>query len=103
MTAPNSATSRLDRAAVDGGYRDRILETKPSTKTSELIAYVAAVVIVALTATIVGNGDAGGGSADPFSANDAMRYITYLTIGYMIARGLAKSGSRTRDDSRNDA
>ena len=29
-----------------------------------------------------------------------MRYVTFLTIGYMIARGLAKSGSRsnTRDN-----
>lgn len=25
-----------------------------------------------------------------------MRYIAYLTIGYMVARGLAKSGSRGR-------
>ena len=23
-----------------------------------------------------------------------MRYVTFLTIGYMIARGLAKSGTR---------
>lgn len=73
-------------------------ETKPSTRTTELIAYVVAVLAVALTALIVGNGDAGGGSEDPFSANDALRYITYLTIGYMIARGLAKSGSRDHHD-----
>jgi hypothetical protein len=40
-------------------------------------------------------------SADPFSALDAIRYISYLTIGYMVARGLAKSGSREHyfDDS----
>jgi hypothetical protein len=29
-----------------------------------------------------------------FGADHAWRYITYLTIGYMISRGLAKSGSR---------
>jgi hypothetical protein len=30
----------------------------------------------------------------------SLRYITFLTIGYMVARGLAQSGSRgnTRDN-----
>jgi len=28
-----------------------------------------------------------------------MRYVVYLTIGYMVARGLAKSGSRERYDA----
>ena len=32
--------------------------------------------------------------ASDFGAQEAWRYITYLTIGYMIARGLAKAGSR---------
>lgn len=41
------------------------------------------------------------GGRDPFSALDAIRYISYLAIGYMIARGLAKMGSReTYDDHR---
>ena len=30
-----------------------------------------------------------------FGADPAWRYVTYLTIGYMISRGLAKPGSRT--------
>jgi hypothetical protein len=72
-------------------------ETKASTKTTELIAYVAAVLAVIVTAFVVG--DNGQGSADPFSASEALRYITYLTIGYMIARGLAKSGSRDAYDA----
>ena len=29
-----------------------------------------------------------------FGANPAWRYVTYLTVGYMISRGLAKAGSR---------
>ena len=72
-------------------------ETKASTKTTELIAYVVAVLAVIITALVVG--DNGNNTADPFSANDAMRYVTYLTIGYMIARGLAKSGSRDAYDA----
>ena len=82
-----------------GQSRRRSTETKAAIKTTELIAYVAAVVLVAITALVVGNGDSGGSAADPFSANDALRYITYLTIGYMIARGLAKSGTREPYDA----
>ncbi|GAA1898287.1 hypothetical protein [Williamsia serinedens] len=66
------------------------IETKISTKTTELIAYVVAVLAVIITASVVG-GD--NGSPDPFGASEALRYITWLTIGYMVARGLAKSGS----------
>jgi len=67
-------------------------ETKSAYKTTEFMAYVAAVVAVIITALAVGNG--GDGGPDPVSALDAIRYISYLTIGYMVARGLAKMGSR---------
>ena len=68
-------------------------ETKNSTKTTELFAFVAMVVAVVVTANVYdGSGDAAGG--DPFGATTAMRYVVYLTIAYMLARGLAKSGSR---------
>lgn len=73
-------------------------ETKSSVRTSELYAYVAVVAAIAITALVVGNNDEGGGSGDPFGASEALRYITYLTIGYMIARGLAKAGSYENDD-----
>ena len=78
--------------------RSHGVETRPARKTTELIAYVAAVLAVAVTAILVGND--GENTADPFSAEQALRYITFLTIGYMIARGLAKSGTRAwgRDD-----
>ena len=39
-----------------------------------------------------------GQRVDYFRADKAWWYITLLTIGYMIARGLAKSGSREPDD-----
>lgn len=82
----DTTTHRTSRAHTD--------ETRPARKTTELIAYIAAVVAVALTAFVVG--DDGDNTVDPFSAEQALRYITFLTIGYMIARGLAKSGSRGR-------
>ncbi|MFW5471049.1 hypothetical protein ACOCJ4_13510 [Knoellia sp. CPCC 206435] len=37
--------------------------------------------------------DDGDNTADPFSAEQALRYTTFLTIGYMVAAGLAKSGT----------
>ena len=63
-------------------------ETGPARKPAEFIAYLAAVLAVAVTALMVG--DDGENTADPFSTEQALRYITFLTIGYMIARGLAK-------------
>src|SRR3712207_5072401 len=80
-----SNTNLTGSARTDADYAPRRLttETKASTKTTELIAYVLAVLAVAITALVVGNSEEGGQSADPFSANDALRYITYLTIGYM--------------------
>jgi hypothetical protein len=76
-------------------------ETKESTKTTELYMYLAAVAAVVITALVVG--EDGNGGADPVSAQDALRYITYLTIGYMIARGIAKAGSRDYYDDTYDS
>jgi len=53
-------------------------------KTSELMVFVAAVIGVLAAAQI----------SDDFGAQDAWFYVALLTIGYMISRGLAKSGSR---------
>lgn len=83
------------------GTRRLTTETRPATRTTELMAYIAAVLAVALTALMVGDG--GDGGADPFSAEQALRYITFLTIGYMISRGLAKAGTRGHDDHNDDA
>ena len=62
------------------------IETKAAFKTTELIVYVLAVLGVLIAAAIVTDAS--------YGADHAWRYVTYLTIGYMISRGLAKSGSR---------
>lgn len=90
-----SAAGMAGRATGDFGtgtttYRGAP-ETKPSFKTTEFFAYLAAVTAVVITAWVV-DGDAN--TADPFNAEQALRYLTFLTIGYMISRGLAKVGSR---------
>ena len=69
-------------------------ETKASVKTSELIAYVAAVLGVLIASAMVDKSD--------FGTQEAWFYVSLLTIGYMISRGLAKSGSRDfYDDEAN--
>ena len=76
--------------------RSRGEETKPSFKTTELIVYVLAVIGVLIASYTVGDGAANNGS-DYFAADKAWWYVTLLTIGYMISRGLAKAGSRSTD------
>jgi hypothetical protein len=66
-------------------------ETKHSSKTSEFYAYVAATVGVLLAGLLTKAGD---GHDDRLNAHDTWLIVGILTVGYMISRGLAKSGSR---------
>ena len=70
-------------------------ETKPSFKTTELIAYVVAVIGVLVASAMVDKSD--------FGAQEAWFYVTLLTIGYMISRGLAKAGSYEKEHHTSDA
>ena len=76
------------------GDRRVTRETKPSFKTTELIVYVLSVLGVLIASWAVDVSADGQG----FSAYQGWFLVTLLTIGYLISRGLAKSGSR--DDSR---
>ena len=91
MTTSTDNTVRHSSGTVDQHHR-LSTETKASSKTTEFYVFVAAVAAVVITAFLVGQDENTG--IDPFGALDALRYITYLSIGYMVARGLAKSGSR---------
>ncbi|MBT2546884.1 hypothetical protein [Arthrobacter sp. ISL-65] len=74
-------------------------DIKVSTRTLEFAVYVAAVIATIITAAVVGD-NASENGVDVFNANDAMQYITWLTVGLMVARGLAKAGNRVH---RNNA
>ena len=63
---------------------ERSTETKASTKTSEFYVYVIAVAAVLIASLVV----------DGFNATEGWMFFTYLSIGYMISCGLAKSGAR---------
>jgi hypothetical protein len=64
-------------------------ETKAAFKTTEFFAFVAVLVGILVAAMVIDETDAGG-----FGARQAWLYVTILTVGYMVSRGLAKSGSR---------
>jgi hypothetical protein len=67
----------------------RSTETKAAFKTTELIAYIAAVVGVLIAGAVIDSNDAGS-----LGGRQVWLYVTVLTVGYMVSRGLAKSGSR---------
>ena len=73
-------------------------DIKVSTRTLEFAVYVAAVLATIVTAAVVGD-DASENGVDVFNANDAMQYITFLTVGLMVARGLAKAGNRVHHNN----
>ena len=78
-------------------------ETKPSFKTSEFAVYVLAVIGVLIASYVVGDRANNDGS-DIFAADKAWWFITLLTIGSLVSRGLAKAGSRSSDtDPRTDS
>lgn len=70
-------------------------ETKASYKTSELVIYIIAVLGVLIASAVADE-------ASDFGAQEAWWYITLLTVGYLLSRGLAKSGSRDFYDDDND-
>jgi hypothetical protein len=79
----NRVSTRDRGASLEG------TETKSAYKTTELIVYVVAVIAVLIASYLV----------DTFDAYDAWRFITYLSIAYIISRGLAKTGSRAPRES----
>ncbi len=98
---PRRTGSSALRAGNGGarGVARRSTETKASFKTTEFIAYVLAVIGVLIASYVV---KTNAHHADYFRADKAWFYIVLLTLGYMISRGLAKSGSREfYDDDHN--
>jgi hypothetical protein len=92
MATSPAASTRIPadgRATAERRPARRSTETKAAFKTTELIAYIVASALVLIAALIIDEADAGG-----FGAKQAWLYFTILTVGYMISRGLAKSGSR---------
>jgi hypothetical protein len=69
-------------------------ETKAAFKTTEFFAYLAVLAGILIAGAVVDASDAGG-----YGARQVWLYATILTVGYMVSRGLAKSGSREPYDT----
>jgi hypothetical protein len=81
------------------GSRGRRPGVRSTFKTTEFWIYVVAVVAILIAAAVTDEGPDNQG----FGAMDAWRYITWLTIGYLISRGLTKFGGHERGrDSSHD-
>ena len=68
-------------------------ETKAAPKTTEFVAYIVVTLGILISAMLIKGGDSEGGT-DEFVASQAWLYVAIVTLGYMLSRGLAKSGSR---------
>jgi len=85
-----TADDRDTRGAVTPRSRTRRLstETKAAFKTTEFFSYIAVLAGILIAGALVDSSDAGG-----YGARQVWLYATILTVGYMVSRGLAKSGS----------
>ena len=93
-TDPNNPTVgsyAVDREADADDYDDDdYTETKTFIRTSEFWFAVLGVVGVLLAAHIEGS--------DSMTRDDGWRYATFILIGYMVSRGLAKAGTKEPDN-----
>jgi hypothetical protein len=101
VTSPAGARNldRADHRPVDAPRR-LSTETKAAFKTTEFVAYVV-VLIGILIAGAVASATGYASHHDPFRADRVWLYATVLTVGYMLSRGLAKSGSRQPYDEQS--
>jgi hypothetical protein len=101
MSTPNATADRHATAVSPprgNAVRRLATETKASFKTSEFWAMVVVIVGILVSAAAIKGGDNG---TDEFIARNAWLYVSIVAAGYMISRGLAKSGVRdpyTDDD-----
>ena len=89
-TGSTGARSR-DTRRVANTARRLATETKSFFKTSEFGAFVLMVIAILVAGNTVEGKD---GGSDYFAADKVWLYITILTVGYMLSRGIAKSGVR---------
>ena len=64
-------------------------ETKAAFKTTEFYAYVVTFALILIAGAQISEKN----NVDAFRADKVWLFITILTVGYMVSRGLAKSGS----------
>ncbi|MCW3032858.1 MAG: hypothetical protein QOK19_2399 [Solirubrobacteraceae bacterium] len=87
-----SASGERDRVATRRSTAvSRFTETKAAIKTTEFFAMIGVIAAILVAAASIG---ASEGHPDRFTGSQAWLYVSIVAVGYMISRGLAKSGSR---------
>jgi hypothetical protein len=101
MSATGATTSRATDGRHDGPSvadqpsRRLVTETKAAFKTTEFVAFLAVVAGILISAAVIK-----GGRHDTLTATHAWLYVSIVTVGYMVSRGLAKSGTEQPYDER---
>jgi di/tricarboxylate transporter len=67
----------------------RTPETKEFFKTSEFFVWAAVTIAILIAGATIS-----GGNDDEFKASTVWTLVTVLSVGYMLSRGLAKTGAR---------
>lgn len=102
MSATSVPVSRgSDRSGSDGSATESVrrlsTETKAAFQTTEFIAFLAVVAGILISAAVVKTTST---HHDAFTAARAWLYVAIVAVGYMVSRGLAKSGSKQHYDER---
>ena len=85
--------SDLERRSND--HVDTIKETKPGYKTTEFFVWLLASLVILVAAAVVDSGD--GNAEGAYSAFRGFQLFTWVTVAYIVSRGLAKIGVRHSD------
>jgi hypothetical protein len=99
VTTGDGTTTRTGARTPERPHFARRLttETKSALKTTELYAYLGVLAALMIAGAVVDQDDAGG-----LGARQVWLYAVILTVGYMVSRGFAKSGSRDPYDDDGD-
>ena len=93
-----SNTSGTARTEHNTTARRVTVETKPAYKTTEFYAWIVVSLAILVASAMVDNGEDGQG----FGADHAWQYVAFVTVAYILSRGIAKAGTRGRErDDRN--
>ena len=94
--AASSRTGAVDRGVGSDHGRRLSTETKAAFKTTEFVAYV--VVLAGILSAVTKASTAGH---DALRSDRVWLYVTVVTVGYVVSRGLAKAGSSQPYDERS--
>ncbi|MFJ4220069.1 hypothetical protein [Curtobacterium luteum] len=77
-------------------------ETKSAFKTTEFWAWIVVSVAILVASAVVDDSDRGHSG---FGADQAWLYVAFVTVAYILSRGIAKAGVRKPDEDtdRHDA